>query len=65
MELTNEMKKDMNFAELDKTYMPGQEHLPVVAYQYFKAMIRFVVTQSERIKELESEVRELKKERNK
>ncbi len=58
MELTNEMKKEMNFAELDKTYMPGQEQLPVVAYQIIKQVISFIVGQHKRIKELEK--RELK-----
>jgi hypothetical protein len=61
MELTNEMKKEMNFAELDKTYIPGQEKLPVVAYQIIKNVISFIVTQHSQIKLLESEVRELKK----
>ena len=53
MELTKEMKKEMNFAELDKTYIPGQEQLPVVAYQLIKGLISFIVGQHRRIKELE------------
>ncbi len=61
MELTNEMKKDMNFAELDKSYIPGQEKLPVVAYQIIKQVIRFIVTQTACIKELEKEARKLRK----
>ena len=56
MELTDEMKKEMNFAELDKTYMPGQEQLPVVAYQIIKQIIGFIVYQHKRIKELESKL---------
>lgn len=58
MELTNEMKKQMNFAELDKTYIPKQEQLPVVAYQLIKSLISFIVGQHRRIKDLER--RELK-----
>ncbi len=51
----------MNFAELDKTYIPGQEKLPVVAYQLIKSLISFIVGQHNSIKKLETKVRELKK----
>jgi len=61
MELTDEMKKKMNFAELDKSYIPGQERLPVVAYQIIKQVISFIVIQTTHIKELEKEVRKLRK----
>ena len=62
MELTNEMKKEMNLTELDKTYMPRQEKLPVIAYQIIKQIISFIVGQHLEIKRLESEVRKLRKE---
>jgi len=62
MELTSEMKKEMNFEELDKSYIPGQEKLPVVAYQIVKNIIRFIVGQHLEIKRLEKEVRNLKTE---
>lgn len=61
MELTNEMKEKMNFAELDKTYIPGQEKLPVVAYQFVKNIIGFIVAQHQEIKRLEKELRERKR----
>ncbi len=61
MELTKKDKKEMNFAELDKTYIPKQEKLPVVAYQIIKQLISFIVSQHECRKELEREVRKLKK----
>jgi len=61
MELTNKMKKEMNFNELDKTYMPNQEKLPTVAYQIIKQIISFIVGQHLEIKRLESEVRKLRK----
>jgi hypothetical protein len=57
MELTQKMRSEMNFAELDKTYMPGQEQLPVVAYQIIKQIISFIVGQHKRIKELEKELK--------
>ena len=57
MELTDKMKAEMNFAELDKTYIPGQEKLPVVAYQFIKNVISFIVAQSQEIKRLEKELR--------
>lgn len=60
MELTQEMRSKMNFAELDKSYIPGQEKLPVVAYQIVKQIIRFVVGQHLEIKKLEKELRELR-----
>lgn len=60
MELTQEMRSKMNFAELDKSYIPGQEKLPVVAYQIIKQIIRFVVGQHLEIKKLEKELRELR-----
>jgi 3-methyladenine DNA glycosylase/8-oxoguanine DNA glycosylase len=61
MELTQKMRSEMNFAELDKTYIPGQEKLPVVAYQLIKSLISFIVGQHNSIKKLETKVRELKK----
>ncbi len=60
MELTQEMRSKMNFAELDKSYIPGQEKLPVVAYQIIKQIIRFVVGQHLEIKKLEKELRDLR-----
>ena len=60
MELTQQMRSEMNFAELDKSYIPGQEKLPVVAYQIIKQIIRFVVGQHLEIKKLEKELRELR-----
>jgi len=57
MELTNEMKEKMSFEELDKTYIPGQEKLPVVAYQIIKNVISFIVGQHTEIKRLEKELR--------
>ncbi len=60
MELTQEMRSKMDFAELDKSYIPGQEKLPVVAYQIIKQIIRFVVGQHLEIKKLEKELRELR-----
>ncbi len=61
MELTDSMKEKMNFAELDKSYMPGQEKLPVIAYQIIKQVISFIVGQHTDIKRLEKEVRELRR----
>jgi hypothetical protein len=58
MELTQKMRSEMNFAELDKSYIPKQEQLPVVAYQLIKSLISFIVGQHKRIKELEK--REIK-----
>ncbi len=60
MELTQQMRSEMNFAELDKSYIPGQEKLPVIAYQIIKQIIRFVVGQHLEIKKLEKELRELR-----
>jgi len=60
MELTDEMKKKMNFAELDKSYIPGQEKLPVVAYQIIKQVISFIVQQHAEIKDLRFKLREFK-----
>ena len=60
MELTDEMKKKMSFDELDKTYMPRQEKLPVVAYQMIKQVVSFIAHQHMEIKRLDKEVRELK-----
>ncbi len=60
MELTQEMRSKMNFAELDKSYIPGQEKLPVIAYQIIKQIIRFVVGQHLEVKRLEKELRELR-----
>ena len=60
MELTQQMRSEMNFAELDKSYIPGQEKLPVVAYQIIKQIIRFVVGQHLEVKRLEKELRELR-----
>lgn len=60
MELTQEMRSKMNFAELDKTYMPGQEKLPVVAYQIVKQVIAFIVGQHMAIKRLDKEIAELR-----
>ncbi len=60
MELTDSMKEKMNFAELDKSYVPGQEKLPVVAYQIIKQVISFIVGQHTDIKKLEKELRESK-----
>ena len=57
MELTEEMKKAMNFSERDKTYIPHQEKLPVVAYQILKNLVGFIVSQHLRIKELEAKLR--------
>ena len=57
MELTREMRSKMDFAELDKSYIPGQEKLPVVAYQLIKNVIRFIVGQHIEIKRLENELR--------
>lgn len=62
MELSSEMKKTMTSIELDKSYIPGQERLPVVAYQIVKNVIGFFVTQHTEIKRLEGEVRNLKRE---
>ena len=62
MELTQSMRSKMNFAELDKSYIPGQEKLPVIAYQVIKQIIRFIVHQHTEVKRLEKEVRELRKE---
>lgn len=62
MELTQEMRSKMNFAELDKSYIPGQEKLPVVAYQIIKRVIGFIVGQHLDIKRLEKELRDLRKE---
>ena len=62
MELTDEMKKEMSLIELDKTYMPRQEKLPVVAYQMIKQVVSFVAHQHMEIKRLDKEVRELRKE---
>lgn len=61
MELTDKMKQRMNFAERDKSYIPKQEKLPVVAYQIIKQVISFIVAQTARIRELEKEVRKLRK----
>ncbi len=61
MELTDKMKEEMNFAELDKSYIPKQEKLPSVAYQIIKQIISFVVHQHMEIKRLEKEVRKLRK----
>lgn len=60
MELTQQMRSKMNFAELDKTYMPGQEKLPVVAYQIVKQVIAFIVGQHMTIKRLDKEITELR-----
>ncbi len=60
MELTQQMRSKMNFAELDKTYIPGQEKLPVIAYQIIKQIIRFIVGQHLEIKKLEKELRDLR-----
>ncbi len=60
MELTDSMKSKMNFAELDKSYIPGQEKLPVVAYQIIKQVISFIVQQHAEIKHLRNELKELK-----
>ena len=57
MELTDSMKKKMNFAELDKSYIPGQEKLPVVAYQIIKQVISFINQQHSEIKHLRKELR--------
>ena len=53
MELTEEQKAKMTDFERDKSYIPGQEKLPVVAYQIIKQLIGFIVQQNMRIKELE------------
>ena len=60
MELTNEMKEKMSFEELDKTYIPGQEKLPVVAYQIIKQVVRFIAHQHAEIKRLDRKVRKFK-----
>ena len=60
MELTQQMRSEMNFAELDKSYIPGQEKLPVVAYQIIKQIIRFVVGHHLAIKQQEKVPRELR-----
>ncbi|NOQ49424.1 MAG: hypothetical protein GQ553_02005 [Nitrosomonadaceae bacterium] len=60
MELTGEMKRKMTDVELDKSYIPHQEKLPVVAYQLIKSLISFIVAQHNNNKELTKEVRELK-----
>jgi hypothetical protein len=58
MELTQQMRSEMNFAELDKSYMPGQEKLPVIAYQLVKQVIRLFVYQHLEIKRLEKVIRD-------
>lgn len=60
MELNQEMRSKMNFAELDKSYIPGQEKLPVVAYQIIKQVISFIVGQHLTIKRLDKEIAELR-----
>jgi hypothetical protein len=60
MELTDAMKEEMTEIELDKSYIPHQEKLPVVAYQLIKSIISFIVSQHTMLKESEKEVRELK-----
>ncbi len=60
MELTQQMRSKMDFAELDKSYIPGQEKLPVIAYQIIKQIIRFIVGQHLEVKRLEKELRELR-----
>lgn len=62
MELTREMREKMNFAELDKSYIPGQEKLPSVAYTIIKQVISFVVGQHMTIKRLDKELAELRNE---
>jgi hypothetical protein len=62
MELTDAMKEEMTEIELDKSYIPYQEKLPVVAYQLIKSFISFVVAQHSMNKELEAEIRKLKRE---
>ena len=51
-----------SFHEEDKMYMPGQEKLPVVAYTAIKTIVKFIVKQHLRIKELEKELRDAKGE---
>ena len=58
MELTQQMRSEMNFAELDKSYIPGQEKLPSVAYTIIKQIIRFIVGQHLEIKRLEKVIRD-------
>ncbi len=58
MELDKETQNKMNFAELDKSYIPGQEKLPSIAYQIIKQIIRFIVGQHLEIKRLEKVIRD-------
>jgi len=60
MELTQQMRSKMSFLELDKSYIPKQEKLPVIAYQIIKQIISFIVGQHTEIKRLEKELRELR-----
>ncbi len=57
MELDQKVRDKMNFAELDKSYIPGQEKLPSIAYQIIKQIIRFIVGQHLEIKRLEKVIR--------
>ncbi len=57
MELEEGVRSKMNFIELDKSYIPGQEKLPSIAYQIIKSIIRFIVGQHLEIKRLEKVIR--------
>ena len=58
MELEEGVRSKMNFVELDKSYIPGQEKLPSIAYQIIKQIIRFIVGQHLEIKRLEKVIRD-------